>query len=173
MPKKGEEKPYFIVKDNLLQIRWVSLTPVSVSANETLFAIHAKVKNSVAPVNGFSLDQDPLSELADGNGIVIDGAKLAIADPGLGNTASSGTLSVYPNPASREMNIEFVMEKAGEFHADLVSLQGMVVLKTSKSGCHAGLNKTAIDLSDLPNGAYLLKATCGDQQQTTKVIVNR
>jgi hypothetical protein len=173
MPGQAGEKPYFIVKDNVLQIGWVSNSPVSVSANETLFAIHARVKNSFAPISGFSLDQNPLSELADGEGMVIDGVKLAIADPVSGNTASAGALSIFPNPASGEMNIEFVMEKAGEFHADLVNLQGVVVLKTSKAGCRAGLNKIKVDLSDLANGTYLLKATLGDQQQTTKVIVNR
>jgi hypothetical protein len=132
-----------------------------------------KVKDTFTPTICFGLDRNPLSELADGNGNVIERAKLVIADAGHGQTGFTSMLSVFPNPASGEMNIEFLMEKAGEFRANIVNLQGVVVLKFSKPDCPPGLHKVTIDLSDLPNGAYMLKAVCGDQPQISKVVVNR
>jgi hypothetical protein len=51
--------------------------------------------------------------------------------------------------------------------------QGVVVMRTDKTNSPSGLNKTTMNLRELPNGAYQLKAVCGESRQTTKVIVNR
>jgi hypothetical protein len=46
-------------------------------------------------------------------------------------------------------------------------------MRTDKTSSTAGLNKTTMNLRELPNGAYLLKAVCGESVKTVKVIVNR
>jgi hypothetical protein len=53
-----------------------------------------------------------------------------------------------------------------------VTLQGIVVAKTDKISSKAGLNKTVMNMTDLPNGAFLLRVVCGNNRQTSKVIVN-
>ena len=81
-------------------------------------------------------------------------------------------VSVYPNPASRILNIEYVMDKSGDFAAELVSLQGQTVGKIT-STCNAGQHKTTMNVQDLPNGAYMLKMHFGEQTEVRKVVINR
>jgi hypothetical protein len=123
----------------------------------------------------FALNDSPLSELADADGNVLEGAKLAIADAGHPSpvTRHEDLLSVYPNPVSEVLSIEYLMEFDGMFIAELMNTQGVVVMRTDKTNSPAGLNKTTMNLRDLPNGAYLLKAVCGESSKTVKVIVNR
>ena len=86
---------------------------------------------------------------------------------------NEGLVSVYPNPVSDILNIEYQMDKDGMFKAELVTLQGMVILSSGKADCRAGMNKAAMNLTDIPNGAYLLRVICGENQQNTKVVVYR
>ncbi|MEI6437057.1 MAG: T9SS type A sorting domain-containing protein, partial [Bacteroidota bacterium] len=81
-------------------------------------------------------------------------AKLTIADAG--NTSSvtrKNKVNVYPNPASYIINIEYLMEQDGTFSAELMNLTGVVVESMSVADSKAGLNKAAINVKDLPNGA--------------------
>jgi hypothetical protein len=52
-------------------------------------------------------------------------------------------------------------------------MQGVVVAKQTVADIKTGLNKTTMDLRELPNGAYLLKVNYEDQVEVRKVIVNR
>jgi hypothetical protein len=159
----------------------MSLDPVKVSGGETLLLIHARISNIEQRISNverqirFTLNEDPISELADAYGNVIDGAKLTIADAGHASpvTRHEEMLSVYPNPVSEVLSIEYLMESDGMFSAELMNPQGVVVMRTDKTNSPAGLNKTTMNLRELPNGAYLLKAVCGENSKTVKVIVNR
>jgi hypothetical protein len=63
--------------------------------------------------------------------------------------------------------------KGGEFNAELRNLQGTIIMKTNAMPCNPGWHKSNINLHDIPNGAYMLKLTCGDLKEVRKVIVNR
>jgi hypothetical protein len=85
---------------------------------------------------------------------------------------------VYPNPAKDVLNVEFVIGNvdAGACHGmslQMFTMQGIVVTTQNVPDVKAGLNKTTLDLRDLPNGAYMLKVTIGDQIEVRKVIMNR
>jgi hypothetical protein len=85
---------------------------------------------------------------------------------------------VYPNPAKDFLNVEFVMDDTDARTAhcmsmELVTLQGIVVAKQTVPDTRTGLNKTTMDLRNLPNGAYMLKVTVGDKSEIKKVIVNK
>ena len=157
------------------------MKPITVSRGETLLAVHTRLKGtsketpaaSVDTPIRFTLGQNPLCELADGEGNVIEHAKLVVADAQPSANEPADLLSVYPNPVSDILNIEYLMDLDGLFRATLVNLQGIVVAKTDKADSKAGLNKAAMDLRDIPNGAYLLKVSFGDILQIKKVIVNR
>ena len=137
----------------------------------------------------FTLNESPLSELADGEGNVIDDAKLSIADAKFkGQTAkgkgqNEGLISVYPNPAKDVLNVEFVNGNdvsntvaVGTCHGmslQMYTMQGILISTQNVHGLKPGLNKTTMDLLDLPNGAYLLKVTIGDNSEIKKVVVNK
>ncbi len=122
----------------------------------------------------FTLNEDPISELADGDGNVLYNAKLIMPDASISlPIAHSSLLIAYPNPAEDVLNVEFVMEHAGRANIKLVTMQGVVVLKQNLTDVKAGLNKTTMDVSKLPNGAYLLRVEAGEVFKTVMVIVNR
>ena len=119
-------------------------------------------------------DGSPLSELAGTNGNVLGNAKLVIADAGKTLPAAQTDLvSVYQNPTSDLLNIEYLMENDGMFNAELVSMSGVVLSKIDKTFNNAGLSKVTMSLRDIPNGAYMLKVVCGENHQTKKVILTR
>ena len=173
----------------MLNIGWVSLDPIKVSENGTVLLVHARVLADVgtqnfvslsepAPIR-FMLNESPMSELADGEGNVIDNVKLAMPDAGAnGKTVNwqsgkTGLVSVYPNPVSDILNIEYLMETHGIFKAELVTLQGVVIRSMAKEDSKAGEDQATMNLMDIPNGAYLLRVICGENQQNTKVVVFR
>jgi hypothetical protein len=182
------DAPYFTVTKevgrgtwDVLSIGWMSMNPIRVTAGGSVLLIHARISNIDQRISNierqirFTLNDSPLSELADAEGNVIDGAKLAIADAGHPSpvTRHEDLLSVYPNPVSGVLSIEYQMETGGLFSAELMNPQGVVVMRTDKTNSPSGLNKTTMNLRELPNGAYLLKAVCGESSKTVKVIVNR
>ena len=69
------------------------------------------------------------------------------------------------------LNVEFVSQQFVSLR--MFTMQGMLVSTQNITDVKTGLNNTTLDLRDLPNGAYMLKATIGDQIEVRKVIVNR
>ena len=191
MPDNEGVEPWFEVRQmrdagygirderGILNIGWMSLKPVNVVAGQPILLIHARlVMDPSSPIPDpathirFTLNDNPLSELANGDGNVVFGAKLLIPDAGQLLNIHNSLVSVYPNPASRILNIEYVMDKSGDFAAELVSLQGQTVGKIT-STCNAGQHKTTMNVQDLPNGAYMLKMHFGEQTEVRKVVINR
>ena len=86
--------------------------------------------------------------------------------------SENGVISVYPNPASRILHLDYQMGAAGSFEAKLITLQGITVQKIEIYS-NEGLNKATLDIRNLPNGVYMLKMTQGEQTQMRKVVINR
>jgi hypothetical protein len=178
----------------ILNIGWMSLNPVNVSAGQTVLMIHARVNNDVvdtglkpvstdAPTIRFTLNENPLSELADGDGNVIDNAKLTIPDATANGEmvrwrdSEIGFINVFPNPAKDVLYVEFVVGGSGEkqnfVSLQLLTMQGIVIARNGVTDVKTGMNKTTMDLRNLPNGAYMLKVNFGERLEMKKVAVNR
>jgi hypothetical protein len=207
MPENGGVEPWFKVQSskfqvaatlnlepetlNLLHIGWMSMDPVSVAEGQAVILVHARLRNPVETLHAtslpladpirFTLNENPDSEFADGDGNVIDGVKLVMPDAGRNGEMvkwRNGEIVCYPNPVKDLLNVEFVADNVdGEtcngMSLQLVTMQGVVVAKQTVPDIKTGLNKTTMDLRDLPNGAYLLKVLYEDQLEVRKVIVNR
>ena len=55
----------------------------------------------------------------------------------------------------------------------MFTMQGVIIRNKNINDAIPGLNKTTLDLRDLPNGVYMLTVVCSDGQQIVKVVVNR
>jgi hypothetical protein len=149
----------------------------STSENSNL---KSEMRNAKSEIR-FSLNESPDSEFADGDGNVIDGVKLVMPEAGRDGEMvkwRNGEIVCYPNPVKDVLNVEFVAYNIDEktchgISLQLVTMQGVVVAKHNVSDIKTGLNKTTMDLRELPNGAYLLKVNYEDQIVVRKVIVNR
>jgi hypothetical protein len=163
----------------------MSLNPVNVVAGQTVLMIHARVRNYELQMTNydhtirFSLYPNPLSELADGEGNGIGDAKLSIADAG-GNgemvkwrNGEIELLSVYPNPAKDLLNVEYQMSGDSHCEFQLMNMHGTVVSHMQIDDVTSGLNKARLDVSNLPNGVYMMKVVAGEIVRVVKVVVNR
>jgi hypothetical protein len=196
MPENGGVEPWFQVQGskfkvgdtpnlepgtlNILHIGWASLNPINVSHDETVLLIHARPSSLVlrpsSLVLRFTLNESPLSELADGNGNVIDGAKLSVADAGAsGKTVKwqNGNVVCYPNPANATLNLELETPSAKTLNLELVNLQGLTVIMYEPRIVGPGWHKEQMDLRGLAPGVYFLKINTGDNEIVKKVIIRR
>jgi photosystem II stability/assembly factor-like uncharacterized protein len=76
------------------------------------------------------------------------------------NEPSTKELSVYPNPAADQLNIEI----EGEFEYQVFDLNGKLVLQ--------GKNQKQIDVSELNTGTYLIEVKLMDKTLKSKFLVN-
>jgi hypothetical protein len=187
---------------NLLYIGWASLNPVFVPENGTVLLIHARLKEdfrishftfgvshfesdysnanpemrNVKSEIRFTLNTSPLSELADGEGNVIEGAILSVADAGFKVQGSrfreEARVVVYPNPAHETLNLELVTPFDGTtLNLELVNLQGVSVMRLDLGIVDAGLHLNNLDLRGLAPGVYFLRVTMGGETVVKKVVI--
>jgi hypothetical protein len=78
-------------------------------------------------------------------------------------------ISIYPNPAKTYIEFKLSTDKSRVTQIQLVSVDGKVI-KAFSSFFAAGTTTKIYDISYLPKGIYLLKATTSTTQQTIKFI---
>ncbi|MCR5013268.1 MAG: T9SS type A sorting domain-containing protein [Bacteroidales bacterium] len=78
--------------------------------------------------------------------------------------APSYAVSIYPNPASRQLNFKTDYEK-GAVHVLMLNMQGQEVMHFTVEG------QRSIDVSHLPAGVYFVKMLAGEVT-TQKVVIN-
>jgi hypothetical protein len=81
-------------------------------------------------------------------------------------------LTIYPLPASSTLNVLFVAKTAGEAQLSFVNSVGQVMY-TNKRTLNAGNFSTALNVSGLPSGTYVLRVVLGDKQYAKKIIIAR
>ncbi|MCF6128700.1 T9SS type A sorting domain-containing protein [Flavobacterium sp. AS60] len=88
---------------------------------------------------------------------------LSITDDGLGNGSfDSSSFTYYPNPVKNILNLSYNQEIS---NVEVYNLLGQKVSSTIINA-----NDAHIDMSNLPNGAYMVRVTSNDQVKTIKVI---
>ncbi len=69
--------------------------------------------------------------------------------------------SVYPNPASSKISVALNSLVAGERGVQVTDITGKVILSQASS-LQEGTNEVSFDVSNLPSGMYLIKASLSD-----------
>jgi hypothetical protein len=181
MPDNGGVEPWFTITNNdlrmtngTLNIGWMSLNPVNVLSGQTVLMIHARLVNdAMPPAIRFTLNENPLSELADAEGNVIDGAKLAIADAGMRKSSEQAMFNTYPNPATDRVTVEYLMSEHGDLTLDVINLQGIKVRTFQQPNLREGMFKTTLNTRDLPAGMYTIRLNANGVILTRKVVITR
>lgn len=73
----------------------------------------------------------------------------------------SKNFSVYPNPASISLNLDFAPWIVGEFNVHILNAQGQQIL--SKSGLTKSSASSGLDISQLAPGLYFLELVSGQE----------
>ncbi|MDC0304050.1 T9SS type A sorting domain-containing protein, partial [Flavobacteriales bacterium] len=111
-------------------------------------------------------------------GCLKSGARLI--DPGLAIPEESveemkamlSVVSIYPNPTSYVLNVNFEMTRSSEVEIRVMDVTGKLVM-TNQLNSQEGQNKVQITTSDLPLGMYFLTMIAEDQIITKRFIVQR
>jgi len=83
------------------------------------------------------------------------------------NSISERNLTVYPNPASREINV--IHDFSGDTEITVYNMSGQPVFKTRNTES-AGLNKNTLNIGALPAGIYSLHVCSGNDIKTVKFL---
>ena len=102
-----------------------------------------------------------------GNVLYLDNVNIDITT-GLGDAASVGNVSVYPNPSSGVYNLELKNSRSEHLSYEITDPEGRLIRNEVING-KTGYNGR-IDLSKSAPGVYLLKITGDDGSKTIKLI---
>jgi hypothetical protein len=177
IPGQEGEQPTYETRDGVLYIGWWSTNPLQVAENQTVLLIRVRLV-SQTPAIHFTLNENPLSELSDGIGTVINGLKLSIPDAGENGERAkwqNSEILVYPNPAKEVLNIEFesVRPETEMLTMELVNLQGVALIKYQSETMVPGWQKRQMDVSSLAPGVYFLRANMNGEIRMKKVVISR
>lgn len=86
-------------------------------------------------------------------------------------TSQDFDINVYPNPASDQFRVEFMLKEKSNSTIEIYNFNGMQVRKQQMGLMNAGLHKATFDGSGLMKGAYLVRVTAGSSSATSKVII--
>ncbi len=81
-------------------------------------------------------------------------------------------LSVYPNPATNQLNLDFNTSLSEKTMIRMMDVTGRVV-RTDTYDSTKGMNQYSIDLSGLGNGIYFVELTSGSQRYSRKVTISK
>jgi len=77
----------------------------------------------------------------------------------------------YPNPASENVNLHFVLTQTENYAVEITNTLGQVVKSVNYNNLQPGLYNETIDLSGLKAGIYNIKVTGKNTQGSQKLII--
>lgn len=111
-----------------------------------------------------NLDNDAFTALD----INLDVAPVA---SGTENLLAVSSLTLFPNPASQKMSLNFQLAESMGIQIEVYNSVGQQVRTVANRDFPAGANALNINVQDLANGFYYLKMTNGKQQLSQKFTV--
>lgn len=87
-------------------------------------------------------------------------------------TNNEFSLSVYPNPCSTEINLDFFLNDSEKISINLFNSNGQQIKALKNSKMQAGKHNLRFDLSNVPQGMYWIGIQSNQFKQTKKVIVH-
>lgn len=82
----------------------------------------------------------------------------------------NNNIALYPNPANTELNLQLKYAKLADVSVELIDITGKVILSENVSTSISDAGYT-IDVSNVPNGMYIVRVINGDQINTSKVSI--
>jgi len=86
---------------------------------------------------------------------------------GIVSEVAGTKLNIFPVPAQENINVEVEIGKEGYLKVEIMDIQGKSIKKEFVKGLQ-GRNVFSLDISQLPEGTYLLRMTDAEKARTTK-----
>ena len=153
-----------------IENRTYSMYSLSKLGTTESFVSHTKnalVKAEVtASGNQITVELNPLSV----NSIVLKGLNTAVKPDIHKNSFKA---SVYPNPATDQVQLNFSLPERSNLSIDLFQVNGIHLKNIYTKVIDAGNHSVEMNLSDFANGIYWIKITTPRNTQTIKLIKNQ
>ncbi|MDP2387645.1 MAG: T9SS type A sorting domain-containing protein [Bacteroidota bacterium] len=78
---------------------------------------------------------------------------------------------VFPNPATNKLSIQFQLKEESEIQIGMIDVNGKVISGFTKMKYSKGKVQKSIDVSEVPNGIYVIKCNSKKTSINRKVIV--
>lgn len=115
-----------------------------------------------------------VANISASNGVVhVIDAVLIPAVVNVENIESVASLGVYPNPTNNQFTIDLDMLESDNVTIDLINVIGQSVKSVNLGTRSVGMNRTYMDVNDIPAGFYIMNITVGESQMSTKVQIAR
>lgn len=83
-----------------------------------------------------------------------------------------GITSMYPNPATDKVGMNFSVKVPGEYNISITNITGVNVKSVDLGNMGSGIYKEVIDIADLKSGVYIISLSSGDHTSSKRLIVN-
>jgi len=113
------------------------------------------------------INTPPYNALTTSNGCVSP--NIAVGDI----SALNNSLNIYPNPATKNVSIEFVLEDDELGSITVYNAVGQVVLRENMNKMNAGNKKYSLDVTSLNEGLYFVTIKVGNNTLTRKISVSK
>lgn len=140
--------------------------PVAITGGENwdhelpiVYGVPSDLGNDTAPIEYWYLYGAGFDEAEFGT--------VATEDPGINSTA----MKVFPNPASHNVWVNFELLQDSKVAIDLFDLTGRQVVSVGTTAYPVGNHSKNIQLTNLPQGTYLVRLQTAEQVVTSKVVV--
>jgi hypothetical protein len=80
-------------------------------------------------------------------------------------------LSIYPNPASNQLNISLTLSNSAATRFTFFDMPGNIVLDETKQ-VPSGMHHAFVDVSSFADGVYILRVSAGNSSLFRKVIIS-
>jgi len=88
-------------------------------------------------------------------------------------TASNLNLNVFPNPANKEVNINFTIEEAGKINISMMDMKGNLIKTISDNVPYAKGSFTLTEnVNNFIPGTYFIEMTSNLKKITAKLTIN-
>ncbi len=86
---------------------------------------------------------------------------------------SAQDFSIYPNPASSSVSLNFKLETQGKIKLILIDMKGQIVIQNELGNLPPGENEIRLDISALQNGIYTCILSNGKSKVMEKLLIAR
>lgn len=107
------------------------------------------------------------------SGDIIHTATLTIPESfgvGIAEVESTGAFTIYPNPATDRVNLQYPVEKTQRVAISIYDLSGKLISKSFDSDETPGLHHQEIAVNDFPKGIYLVQVIKDGQSFSRKLV---
>ena len=159
-------------------ISWYDISPLLLDNDAMLLNIRVTTRDLSMLDEPIVFGLEACSELADGQGIAINDAIIAMPSVitetlSVDDTAAESTfaVAVYPNPMNDKAKVTYCLPTEGSVTLTVYNTWGNVMETLVNGRQDAGLHQVELDSSQWASGVYYCRLTCGSQVRVIKMVV--